>query len=87
MKLLFNLEVVEGSRIRARPSAWLAALPRAQQIEAVSEFLRWAETEARDNPDPGARAEAEIGVATAREFLEQLGSLSGPIITGRNHHE
>jgi len=87
VKLLFNLEIVEGSRIRARPSNWLAALPRAQQIEAVSEFLRWAETEARDNPDPGARAEAEIGIATAREFVEQLGTLPGPIITGRIPHE
>ena len=87
MKLLFNLEVVAGNRIRARPSSWLAALPRAQQIEAVGEFLRWAETAARDNPDPGARAEAEIGIATAREFLEQLGSLPGAIITGRKPHE
>ena len=71
MKLLFNLEVVEGNRVRARPSDYLKSLTAVQQIEAVTEFLAWAEAEARDNQDPQARAEAEIGIATAREFLDK----------------
>jgi len=70
MKLLFNLEVIEGNRVRARPSEYLQSLSNDEQRAAVSEFLHWAETEARDNPDPQARAEAEIGIATAREFLD-----------------
>lgn len=72
MKLLFNLEVVEDNRIRARPSEYLQSLPADQQLAAVREFLEWAETEARDNPDPRGRAEAGIGAATAQEFLEKL---------------
>ena len=39
MKLLFNLEVLEGSRIKARPSDYLKSLPVQQQLEAVREFL------------------------------------------------
>jgi hypothetical protein len=72
MKLLFNLEVIDGNRIRAQPSDYLKSLPREQQINAVSEFLEWAQREARENRDLQARAEAEIGIATAREFLDGL---------------
>ncbi|MBT8116328.1 MAG: hypothetical protein KJO66_00730 [Gammaproteobacteria bacterium] len=71
MKLLFNLEVVEGKRIRARPSDYLKSLTADEQRAAVTEFLDWAQAEVRDNPDPQARAEAEIGIATAREFLDR----------------
>ena len=72
MKLLFNLDIVEGNRIRARPSEYLQSLPADRQLAAVTEFLEWAEAEARDNPDPQARTEAEIGIATAQEFLDKL---------------
>ena len=71
MKLLFNLEVVEGKRIRARPSDYLKSLTADEQRAAVTEFLDWAQAEVRDNPDPQARAEAEIGIATAQEFLDK----------------
>lgn len=71
MKLLFNLEVVEGKRIKARPSDYLKSLAADEQRAAVTEFLDWAQAEVRDNPDPQARAEAEIGIATAREFLDR----------------
>ncbi len=72
MKLLFNLDVTGDKRIKARPSEYLQSLPVEQQLAAVTEFLEWAETAARDSQDPQARAEAEIGVATAREFLDKL---------------
>jgi hypothetical protein len=72
MKLLFNLDVIEGKRVRARPSDYLKSLPVDQQVTAVTEFLNWAQNEARNSTEPQARAEAEIGVATAREFLQQL---------------
>ena len=72
MKLLFNLDIVDGGRIRARPTAWLQSLSPDEQRAAVTEFLDWAEAEARDNEDARARAEAEIGIATAREFLDKL---------------
>jgi len=84
MKLLFNLDVIEGKRIKARPSDYLSSLPREQQVEEVSEFLRWAENEARTTQDPKARAEAEIGAVTAREFLEKLGQAGNVIYTGDN---
>ena len=42
-----------------------------EQRAAVSEFLEWAQAEVRDNPDAQARAEAEIGIATAQEFLDK----------------
>jgi hypothetical protein len=80
VKLLFNLEVVEGNRIKAQPSDYLKSLPVEQQLGEVREFLQWAETEARENPDQTARAEAEIGIATATEFLEKH-ARSSPIIT------
>jgi len=89
MKLLFNLEVVAGNRIQARPSAYLNALPREQQVAAVSEFLAWAEREARENSDLTARAEAEIGIATAREFLDKA-ARQRPVIsanTGNSDHD
>jgi len=82
VKLLFNLEIVEGNRIKARPSDYLKSLPAEQQLGEVREFLHWAETEARENPDLTARAEAEIGIATAREFLDKHGQQPSPIITG-----
>lgn len=82
MKLLFNLEVISGNRVRAQPSDYLRSLPPAQQQEAVREFLAWAENEARNSTDPRARAEAEIGIATAREFLEKAEKTS-PILTGK----
>ena len=72
MKLLFNLDVIEGNRISARPSDYLQSLSADQQIVEVTRFLRWAESEAASGKDPKARAEAEIGVATAREYLEKL---------------
>ncbi len=70
MKLLFNLEIVEGNRIRARPSDHLKSLPHGEQRAAAEE---------RDNQDPQARAEAEIGIATAQEFIDKLPPL---IFTG-----
>jgi hypothetical protein len=45
----------------------------------VTSFLQWAENEAGSNTDPRVRAEAEIGVATAREFLSRL-EQAGPLI-------
>ncbi len=82
MKLLFNLEVIEGNRIKANPSDYLKSLPVDQQITAVTEFLGWAENEARTNEDLQARAEAEIGIATAREFLQKLEKGAVHIYTG-----
>jgi len=83
MKLLFNLDVVDGSRVRARPSDYLRSLPRDAQVEAVTEFLRWAEKAAAEDSDPQARAEAEIGIATAREFLQTLQADTPRIYTGK----
>ena len=90
MKLLFNLDVIEGNRVKARPSDYLKSLPVDQQVTAVTEFLNWAENEARNNEDLQARAEAEIGVATAREFLQKLEHDTQRIYTGnsdRSDHE
>jgi hypothetical protein len=84
MKLLFNLEVLEGNRVRARPSDYLLSLPRDRQIEEVAEFLHWAEQEADNGTDPQARAEAEIGVATARQFLAKLDQDTPRIYTGND---
>ena len=56
--------------------------PRDRQIEEVTEFLHWAETEAGNSSDPQTRAEAEIGVATAREFLARLEQAGPAIYTG-----
>ncbi|MDH3901123.1 MAG: hypothetical protein OEU51_08780 [Gammaproteobacteria bacterium] len=72
MKLLFNLDVIEGNRVTARPSDYLQSLPLERQIAEVAEFLRWAESEAASGKDLKARAEAEIGIATAREYLAKL---------------
>lgn len=82
MKLLFNLDVLDGNRVKARPSEYLQSLPRDQQIEEVTEFLHWAEAEAGNSSDPQSRAEAEIGVATAREFLAKLEQAGPAIYTG-----
>jgi hypothetical protein len=88
MKLLFNLEVIEGNRIKASPSDYLQSLPVAQQVTAVTEFLGWAENEVANSDDPQARAEAEIGVATATEFLQKLETGTTRIYTGSSsHHE
>jgi hypothetical protein len=84
MKLLFNLEVLEGNRVSARPSDYLQSLPRDRQIEEVSAFLRWAEQEAANGTDPQARAEAEIGAATARQFLAKLDQDAPRIYTGND---
>ena len=84
MKLLFNLDVIEGNRVKARPSDHLKSLPVDQQITAVTEFLSWAENEARDSDNPQARAEAEIGIATAKEFLQKLENGAPRIYTGNN---
>jgi hypothetical protein len=84
MKLLFNLEVVEGNRVTARPSDYLKSLSHSEQVSAVTEFLHWAEREARDNTDPQARAEAGIGVATAKEYLDKLEQSAARIYTGAN---
>jgi hypothetical protein len=83
MKLLFNLEVVAGNRVRARPSDYL----HDEQVAAVSEFLQWAENEAANNSNPQARAEAEIGIATAREFLQTLQADTPRIYTGKRSEE
>jgi hypothetical protein len=85
MKLLFNLEVIKGNRIKANPSDYLKSLPVEQQITAVTEFLGWAENAARTNEDLQARAEAEIGVATAREFLQKLEDGAVRIYTGSSN--
>ena len=90
MKLLFNLDVIEGNRVKARPSDYLKSLPVDQQITAVTEFLDWAEGEVRNSENPQARAEAEIGVATAREYLQKLEAAAPRIYTGandRNEHD
>ena len=90
MKLLFNLDVIDGNRVKARPSDYLKSLPVDQQITAVTEFLDWAESEVRNSKNPQARAEAEIGVATAREFLQKLQAAAPRIYTGtnnRNEHD
>ena len=84
MKLLFNLEVIEGNRVKARPSDYLKSLPVDEQIMAVTEFLNWAEIEVASSKDPQALAEAEIGVATAREFLQKLETAAQRIYTGGN---
>ena len=52
MKLLFNLDVIEGNRVKARPSDYLKSLPVSEQITAVTEFLHWAEAEQRDSKEP-----------------------------------
>ncbi len=88
MKLLFNLDVVEGNRIKARPSDYLKSLPVDRQIAAVEEFLHWAENAAQNDPDPKARAEAGIGIATAQEFIDTLQNAAARIYTGgRDSHE
>ena len=87
MKLLFNLEVVAGNRVRARPSDYLRSLPPDKQFTEVSEFLHWAEREAVNNSNPQARAEAEIGIATAREFLQTLQADTPRIYTGKRPEE
>jgi hypothetical protein len=87
MKLLFNLDVVGGNRVRARPSEYLRSLPHDEQVKAVSEFLQWAESEAANNSNPQARAEAEIGIATAREFLQTLQTDTPRIYTGKQPEE
>jgi hypothetical protein len=87
MKLLFNLEVVAGNRVRARPSDYLRSLSREDQVEAVTGFLQWAEKEATNNSNPQARAEAEIGIATAREFLQTLQADTLRIYTGKRPEE
>ena len=85
MKLLFNLEVIEGNRVKARPSDYLKSLPAEQQITAAEEFLQWAENAAKNDPDQQARAEAEIGIATAKEFLDKLQNGAARIYTGERH--
>ena len=85
MRLLFNLEVIEGNRVKARPSDYLKPLPAEQQITAVEEFLQWAENAAKNDPDQQARAEAEIGIATAKEFLDKLQNGAARIYTGERH--
>ena len=87
MKLLFNLEVIEGNRVRARPSDHLKSLAISEQVTAVTEFLHRAQQEARDNKDPQARAEAEIGVATASEYLEKLEQGAARIYTGADNRK
>ena len=87
MKLLFNLEVIAGNRVRARPSDYLKSLPINEQITAVTEFLHWAEQETRDNQDSQARAEAEIGIATATEYLEKLEQGAARIYTGADNRK
>jgi hypothetical protein len=87
MKLLFNLEVLEGNRVSARPSAYLKSLSISEQITAVTEFLHWAEQEAHNNQDSQAAAEAAIGVATATEYLEKLALGAAHIYTGADNRK
>ena len=88
MKLLFNLDVIEGNRLKARPGDYLKSLPAEQQITALEEFLQWAENAAKNDPDPQARAEAGIGIVTAKEFLDKLQNATTPIYTGdSDRHE
>ena len=87
MKLLFNLEVVTGNRVRARPSEYLRSLPHEEQVAAVTEFLRWAKNEAATSSNPQARAEAGIGIATAEEFLQALQAGSPRVYTGKQREE
>jgi hypothetical protein len=82
MKLLFNLDVIEGNRVKARPSDYLQSLPVDRQVAEVTEFLHWAESAAAAGEDLQTRAEAEIGVATAREYLAKLEQPA--IYTGAN---
>jgi hypothetical protein len=72
MKLLFNLEIVAGNRIHARPVEYSQSLSPAEQHAAVTELLARAKAGAHDNQDPQARTETEIGIATAQESLEKL---------------
>jgi len=81
VKLLFNLEVIEGNRIRARPSDYLVTLDVQQQVAAVTVFLAWAGHEAASSTDPTARAEAGIGIATAKESLDKLERQRSKLIT------
>ena len=88
MKLLFNIDVIEGNRVKARPSDYLKSLPAEQQISEVEEFLEWAENAVQNDPDQTARAEAEIGVATAKEFLNKMKNPAARIYTGdKNRHD
>ena len=82
MKLLFNLDVVEGNKLEARPGDYLKALPAKQQITEVEAFLQWAEDAAKNDPNPQARAEAEIGVVTTKEFLDAMQNAAARIYTG-----
>ena len=72
MNLLFNLEVLENRKVRARPSDYLRSLPRDAQRREVEEFLKWARDMRDSSSDPRERAEAEIGVSTAEQFLRGL---------------
>jgi len=82
MKLLFNLDVFKGYKAKARHSDYLKSLPAEQQIAAVAEFLQWAENAAQNDPDEQARAEAGIGIATAREFPDRKQNAAARIYTG-----
>jgi hypothetical protein len=72
MKLLFNLDVTEGNCVKARPGDYLQSLPVDRQIAEVTESLHRAESAAASGKGLEARAAAEIGVATAREYLARL---------------
>jgi len=87
MKLPLNLEVTEGDHIRARPSAYRTSLPADQQITAVTKLLSWMENEVRNCTEPQAPAEAEIGAATAREFLQWPEEAAPRIYTGSNRKD
>ena len=83
MKLLLDLDVVAGNRLRARPGDYLRSLPHAGQVAVVSEFLHLADKTRAEAVDPQARAEAGIGIATAREFLQKLPAAAPQIYAGR----
>lgn len=86
MKLLFNLEVVPGRRVGARPGDYLRSLPHDAQVAALSEFLRGSERTARESDDARMRAEAGIGIATVGEHLQTLCN-SAPRIDTRGRRE
>lgn len=72
MKLLFNMEIVDGNRIQAHPGDYLRSLLSDEQVGAVRGFPDQADTGVRDNPDPQACAEAGIGIVSAHQFLDGL---------------
>ena len=77
MKLLFNLDVTEDKRVRARPSDYLKSLPEEQQITAVTEFLGWAENELRNSTDPQGTRRGQNRRCHGEEVYSAAGRIRG----------